>query len=260
MGSENGQTGGFFQISNEVVRWSEWWKLSTTRVALYLCKLVDEDGRCWPALGTMARDLNMARRTIQRSICQLEAEGLVTVYRSATDDEGYGEYSNTYEVSETLRPRAVHRPPEGRCVDPEGAVPTPPHGRSLDPGGGGLQTALPITSNNQQPVTNTKNGKEEPTPQKDKTKRRKAFTPPTVDEIAAYCQERGNTVDPEGFWAYYEQCGWRTHKGPVKNWKACVITFEKNQKANGKPKQKSIAEIDWAKHSKVLNPNGQTGV
>lgn len=68
------------------------------------------------------------------------------------------------------------------------------------------------------------------------------FVKPTVAEVAAYCQQRGNGIDAEEFIAHYDANGWRRGKGhvPIKDWKACVITWEKERKngrANGHPQQ-----------------------
>jgi hypothetical protein len=54
------------------------------------------------------------------------------------------------------------------------------------------------------------------------------FTPPSVEEVADYCKERGNSIDPQGFIDHYEANGWVRGKTPIKNWKACVHTWEKN--------------------------------
>ena len=64
---------------------------------------------------------------------------------------------------------------------------------------------------------------------------RDVFTPPTVDEVRAYCEERGNQVDPEQFVAFYESKGWMVGRNKMKNWKACVITFEKNIEKDKSP-------------------------
>lgn len=58
-----------------------------------------------------------------------------------------------------------------------------------------------------------------------KTKR---FVKPTVEEIAAYCKERGNSVSPDDFFNFYESKGWLIGKSPMKDWKAAVRTWEKN--------------------------------
>lgn len=68
-----------------------------------------------------------------------------------------------------------------------------------------------------------------------KQKQRKTFTPPTVEEVRQYCQERGNGIDPEQFVNYYQARGWELKPGQkVKDWRACVITWEKNQKGGGR--------------------------
>lgn len=60
--------------------------------------------------------------------------------------------------------------------------------------------------------------------------------PPTVEGVAAYCRERGNSVDPEAFVAYYEARGWMLGKVRMKNWQAAVRTWEKNNfPRNGQP-------------------------
>ena len=51
---------------------------------------------------------------------------------------------------------------------------------------------------------------------------------PTIAEIAEYCKERGNHVDPEKFYYYYESVGWVVGKKPMKDWQACVHTWERN--------------------------------
>jgi len=63
------------------------------------------------------------------------------------------------------------------------------------------------------------------------------FIPPTLDEVRAYCQERNNDVDPEKFYDYYTANGWVQGKArkPIKDWKACVRTWERNEKQRDKP-------------------------
>lgn len=58
------------------------------------------------------------------------------------------------------------------------------------------------------------------------------FLPPTVEEVAAYCRERNNQIDAEGFWDYYAARGWKLSKGaPMKDWKAAVRYWETREKS-----------------------------
>jgi hypothetical protein len=60
---------------------------------------------------------------------------------------------------------------------------------------------------------------------------------PTIEDVKAYCQERGNRVDPERFIDYYTANGWKVGKNPMKDWKAAVRTWERSEsKMNSKQK------------------------
>ena len=71
-------------------------------------------------------------------------------------------------------------------------------------------------------------------------KSKKRFTPPTLEEVRSYCQERQNDVDAEAFIDFYTSKDWMVGKNKMKDWKACVRTWEKrNQpKSNGN-------RLDW---------------
>lgn len=58
-------------------------------------------------------------------------------------------------------------------------------------------------------------------------KRAAPFTPPTPDEVRAYCKERGNAVDAERFCDFYTSKGWMIGNQRMKDWKAAVRTWEK---------------------------------
>ena len=69
----------------------------------------------------------------------------------------------------------------------------------------------------------------------DKEKKRKRFTPPTVEEVRAYCRERKNEIDPEAFVDYYTARGWKYGQGkPVADWKAAIRTWERRENKSNK--------------------------
>ena len=57
---------------------------------------------------------------------------------------------------------------------------------------------------------------------------KRKFKKPTVEEIAAYCLERKNKINPQTFIDHYTSNGWRVGKNPMSDWKAAVRTWEKN--------------------------------
>ena len=80
---------------------------------------------------------------------------------------------------------------------------------------------------------------------------KKASKVPTVEEIKTYCQERGNNIDAEQFFNHYEANGWFRGKTKIKNWKSCVITWEKNN--NGKGNQKQTGRKTFDDYNDDLN-------
>lgn len=59
---------------------------------------------------------------------------------------------------------------------------------------------------------------------------KRKFTRPSVEEVSAYCRERGNGVDPAAFIDYYTANGWRVGRNPMKDWKAAVRNWEKKDR------------------------------
>ena len=68
----------------------------------------------------------------------------------------------------------------------------------------------------------------------------KIFKPPTVDDVRAYCTERGNNVDPQSFVDFYESKGWMIGKNKMKDWKAAVRTWERSET---KTRQEGTAKL-----------------
>ena len=60
------------------------------------------------------------------------------------------------------------------------------------------------------------------------------FKPPTLEEVTAYCKERNNSVNPQQFIDHYTANGWYRGKTKIKDWRACVRTWEKNTRQQGK--------------------------
>ena len=66
----------------------------------------------------------------------------------------------------------------------------------------------------------------------------KAGKIPTIEEVAEYCRERANAVDPEAFVDYYASQGWKKANGrPILDWRACVRTWEKTERKAAGPDQ-----------------------
>lgn len=92
------------------------------------------------------------------------------------------------------------------------------------------QTVSETEANIKQDSSET--GAKEKEKEKEKVKvkdNHKIFKPPTVEDIRAYCTERGNRVDPQSFVDFYESKGWMIGKNKMKDWKAAVRTWERSE-------------------------------
>lgn len=79
----------------------------------------------------------------------------------------------------------------------------------------------------------------------DNPKQTSRFFPPSVGDVRAYCQERGNNVDAERFINHYTSNGWMVGKNKMKDWKAAVRTWEKGseEKKLSKPSNLGVGEF-----------------
>ena len=59
------------------------------------------------------------------------------------------------------------------------------------------------------------------------------FAPPSLSDVANYCRERRNGVDPERFVDFYAAKGWKVGNQPMKDWRAAVRTWERREKNPG---------------------------
>ena len=73
------------------------------------------------------------------------------------------------------------------------------------------------TDNNKYNDNNNQNNKE-------------VFSPPTLEEVTDYCQKRHNDINPIEFINFYESKGWMIGNNQMKDWKACIRTWEQRAK------------------------------
>lgn len=84
-------------------------------------------------------------------------------------------------------------------------------------------------------------------------KRRTQFQKPSLGEVADYCSSRGNKVDPEQFYDFYESKGWKIGSTPMKDWKAAIRTWEKREKETPARKRSGKTESVFEHNLKVMD-------
>jgi len=80
-----------------------------------------------------------------------------------------------------------------------------------------------------------------------KVRHAKPFVPPTVEEVAKHCKEKGYHINATDFCSYYGSRGWMMGKTPMQNWKLATATWENRRKANKKTADEPKFDLEvWA--------------
>lgn len=79
----------------------------------------------------------------------------------------------------------------------------------------------------------------------------KAFTPPSLADVMAYCRERNRGIDPQLWYDHYQANGWMVGKVKMKDWRAAVRTWERQRVgANGQDDSLAKARAQREQHQK----------
>lgn len=89
----------------------------------------------------------------------------------------------------------------------------------------------------------------------DKKEKEKRIARPSLADVVAYCQERGNHVDPQKWFDHYSSNGWKVGRNSMSDWKAAVRTWENNDYGNGNGKPDKASEFRSRAIREVLGPD-----
>lgn len=179
----------------------------------------------------LADELDFEENTVILALQALEQFNMIVTDGACFRIAGWEEYQNVEgldRIREQTRKRvAAHREKQAQKALPDGNV----------------TCNVTVTQGNapeeerESDIKNIRNknnymGDPADTPER-KRPTRTPFNPPTVEEVRAYCTERGNSVAPEAFIDFYESKGWMIGKNKMKDWKAAVRTWEQSDKRKG---------------------------
>jgi hypothetical protein len=80
------------------------------------------------------------------------------------------------------------------------------------------------------------------------------FIKPSLQEVLQYCIERNNKIDAYQFINFYDSKGWMVGRNKMKDWKACVRTWEKQENLQ-ENKVKSLDQQLYENVMKQMNAN-----
>ena len=220
----------YFAILTADVRYDKTLKPLARLLYAEITALCNKEGYCWSSNQYFADLYEVDPKTVSGWIGQLKTKGYITVQLEYK--EGTKQVLKRYirinkggmdEIMDTL--------PIKKCIPSPQNDGDPPH---------------KIMEDNKT-INNTFNNT---------TNKGTRFTPPSVDEVSDYCNQRNNSVDAETFIDFYQAKGWMVGKNKMKDWKACVRTWETNRKQRSKPRKEgtikdrtiedSLTDTSWA--------------
>lgn len=83
-----------------------------------------------------------------------------------------------------------------------------------------------------------------------------SFLPPSLEDVASYCKERNNQIEPTAFLDYYTAGGWQVGGSPMQNWRAMIRRWERLDEKKGaqnvaSEKKKRVSDIGERTYSKA---------
>lgn len=172
----------------------------------------NEERGCYASNKYFSKFFNITPGRISQIISSLVSKGYISVLYIRDNQE--------------IKERQIHinRPPYPEVVNKLNTYLENDKGGSKYPKEGYLENAKEnnITKNN----INNNN--------KENAKRK--FSKPTLEEINQYCIERNNGINAEAFYDFYESKDWYVGKNKMKDWKACVRTWERRESTKAKPR------------------------
>jgi len=220
----------YFAILTADVRYDKTLKPLARLLYAEITALCNKEGYCWSSNQYFADLYEVDPKTVSGWIGQLKTKGYITVQLEYK--EGTKQVLKRYiRINEGGMDKIMDTLPIKKCIPSPQNNGYPPH---------------KIMEDNKT-INNTFNNT---------TNKGTRFTPPSVDEVNDYCDQRNNSVDPQTFIDFYQAKGWMVGKNKMKDWKACVRTWETNRKQRSKPRKEgtikdrtiedSLTDTSWA--------------
>ena len=189
-----------------------------------------EDNEYKGSLQYLCEFTGASRSTVIRSLTELQERGYIDKREVHENGVKFNRYKSLVDMSVYFDTTGV------KMTLPQCQNDTTPHVK---------MTPHNIEYNNISSNEDIYRGADKP-PAPPSSSGRKRFAPPTLEEVAAYCSERHNSVSPSAFVDYYEARGWKYGTGkPMVNWKAAVRTWEARDKQTAPVQRPVLTDDDY---------------
>lgn len=207
--ADTGGNGGYIRLHRQILKWEWWSNPNTFRLFIYLLLKANyqqtkyegktlERGQLVTTLPQLATDNQQTIQQIRTSLSHLISTGEITVESNTRNRIITVVKYNDYQVDNRQNNRQIT---DNQQTD--------------------QQTNQQLFNKD---IINNKKGK-------NINKPLKRFIVPTLEEIEEYCHERGNHVNPERFFDYYQSVGWTVGKGkPMRDWHSAIRVWERDER------------------------------
>ena len=226
---ESKQEGGMFIVIPSVVKLDTELPLSAQMLYGIITWKCNKGACTWATNRELGEDLGVSAKRVSALLALLEERGHIETeieYKEGTK-EILRRY--IYPIMRSARgmerrdppPKNEDTPPSKQAYLPSNAGGPSSENKKISP------PIVPPTGDSAPAEAATE---DKPAPEK-KSRR---FVPPDVEQVRAYCRERGNSIDPEAFVDYYASKGWTVGRAPMKDWRAAVRTWEQRRRSHRK--------------------------
>lgn len=170
----------------------------------------------------------MTEKQVRTALKKLEDAGYVI--SGSYNKKGFDK-TKWYAVTDRCLVDCGYVAVKGESIRPQGQMDLPSGADALTSVADGLaHEGEPIPTTYQLPTQEEKNNARarEESPLTFHGGDPEPFTPPTVEEVRAYCQMNGMPDDAERFVAHYAALGWRKGSTPIRDWKPLVTLWNLN--------------------------------
>lgn len=202
-----------------------------------------EDNEYKGSLQYLCEFTGASRSTVIRSLTELQERGYIDKREIYENGVKFNRYKSSVDMSVYFDTTGFKMTPPPCQNDTTPHVKMTPHNIELNN----------ITDNNISSNEDIYRGADKP-PAPPSSSGRKRFAPPTLEEVAAYCSKRHNSVSPSAFVDYYEARGWKYGTGkPMVNWKAAVRTWEQKDKERARTQGSQAGETAAEANARIFD-------
>lgn len=211
---------GFIVLNREILDWEWYGDLKTKVLFLHLLLTANHKEQKWQgkvinkgelitSIAHLSAETGLSQREVRTALNHLKSTGEVTVTTTNRFTLIYVVNWGKYQDFDSDNDKQNDKPTDNQATSDRQA-------------------------NDKPATTNNKGTKEQRNNIEIEDKPTKRFTPPTVDNVKAYCSEHGYNVDAERFVDFYSSKGWLVGKTKMKDWKAAVRSWHSRNKSEGR--------------------------